>query len=73
MQDPKTTDEWQQAVDAAHACLMIHDAKLYGLITGGSAINADRCIQILELGKARRIYPSPDAMERFINELQSGH
>ena len=72
MKDPETKEEWQDAADAAHACLLLHDARLYGLVIGGPEVNTDRCIQILEKAKARRIYPRPDCIERFIAELNAG-
>jgi hypothetical protein len=65
MEDPKTTEEWQETVDIAEACLLIHSAQLYGLVIGGPQVNADRCAQILELGKARKILPREAAAERF--------
>jgi hypothetical protein len=73
MQDPKTTDEWQDAVDIAYACLHIHSARLYGLIHGGPRVNADRCAQVLELGKARKIFPRDGAIERFVAAWQAQH
>jgi len=73
MQNPKTTDEWQEAVDIAHACLQIYSARLYGLIHGGPQVNADRCAQIIELGKARKIFPRDGSVERFITVWQAQH
>lgn len=69
--EPQTRGEWQDAVDAAHACLALDAARQYGLVTGGPPVNVDRCAQILSDGAARGIRPSPDAVERFIGELAS--
>lgn len=70
MKEPRTSEEWQEAVDIASACLLIHSAQLYGLVIGGPNVNADRCAQILELGKARKIYPREGAAERFVAAWQ---
>lgn len=35
--DPRTPEEWQNAADAADALLKNDSAKVYGLVTGGSA------------------------------------
>lgn len=71
MREPKTTEEWQEAVDIAHACLLLDAARQYGLVIGGPEVNADRCAQILELGKARKIYPREGSAERFVAAWQA--
>ena len=71
---PKTPREWQEAVDAAAAARAVADCKMYGLIEGGPEINVARCDQILDAGRARRIFPSRSAADlavefcRAVNE-----
>ena len=40
---PETLDEWQAAVDAAEALLVLDSMKQYGLIEGGPDTDLDRC------------------------------
>lgn len=67
MRNPRTDAEWQDAVDAAHACLALDSARAYGLVTAGPRVNVERCEEILAAGKARGILPSPDAIERLVS------
>lgn len=69
MKDPKTPAEWQEAVNQAEFFRLLYDAKLYGLITGGPRINAARCDEILERGRARgyRPLPQPQLLELFVH------
>jgi len=69
--NPRTPGEWQDAVDAAHALRLLHDARLYGLVTGGPIVNTERCDEILDAGKARAILPRPDAVERWLAAVQA--
>lgn len=57
MTDPQTPEEWQVAVDGANAALLVDSARQYGLITGGPIVNVERCIEILERGKALGYLP----------------
>jgi hypothetical protein len=68
MQDPKTPEEWQDAVDAADVLLKIDAAREYGLVTGGPVVNVERCVELLKLGAARKITPRPDAVERYFSQ-----
>jgi len=68
--DPVTPREWQDAVDAAHACLAIESARQYGLITGGPRVDATRCATILRLGRERGFTPAVDAVGRFVAALR---
>jgi hypothetical protein len=56
--NPRTLEEWQEAVDGAAALRMIADCKMYGLIEGGPEINVGRCDEILERGQSRGVHPS---------------
>jgi hypothetical protein len=58
MQNPKTREEWQCAVDNAAGARAIADCKMYGLIEGGPEINVRRCDAILARGKKRGVTPS---------------
>ena len=69
--NPRTPGEWQDAVDLAHALRLLHDARLYGLVTGGRIVNTKRCDEILDAGKARGIVPRPDAVERWLAAIQA--
>jgi hypothetical protein len=67
--DPATPDEWQAAVNAAEACLLVDSARQYGLITGGPVVDVARCDEILEQGRARQIVPTKDGVDAYIKEL----
>lgn len=66
--DPISDQEWQEAVDAAQFYLLLDSCRQYGLITGGPAVSAERCEQILKFGKTRGFRPAPteDLVRRFI-------
>lgn len=66
---PKTSDDWQVAVDVAYCMLVLDSCKQYGLLTGGLKINQDRCSMIMEMGEQKGYKPSDDAVERFVAEL----
>lgn len=68
---PKTPKQWQDAVDAAQACIVLANARLYGLVIGGFEVRVSRCLEILAQGKAKGILPSADAIERFVTERLS--
>lgn len=70
--DPETPEQWQEAVDCAEACLLIDAARQYGLITGGPAVNVERCVQIKAHGYRRGVSPRQVAVDRFINEICRG-
>jgi len=38
-------------------------------MTGGPTINVDRAVDLLHRGKLRKIFPNPEAIERFAIEL----
>ena len=81
--NPKTPEQWQEAVDAAYACLVLDAAVGYGLVEreriGGvndgeriafSGVNTDRCLELLERGAELGYTPTDDAGERFVRELR---
>lgn len=62
MKNPKTSAEWQEAVDAAAACRAIADCMMYGLLTGPS-VDVARCDWILSEGERRGVRPSKPALD----------
>ena len=49
----RSHEQWRDMMAAAEACLQIDAVRQFGLIEGGPEINAERCVSILETGKAR--------------------
>lgn len=67
--DPRTKAEWQEAVDAAEAALLLDSASKYGLVTGGPTIDVDRAVDLITRGRRRGIVPAKDIAERLCDEL----
>lgn len=72
MKYPKTTAEWQEAVDLAEGALALESARAYGLVRGGPTVNSERCSTILREGARRGVVPSADAVEKFSAALTGG-
>lgn len=71
--DPKTREAWQNAADAADALLKIDSARIYGLLTGGPEIDADRCWELVHRAKELQgIEPREDAVERYLSHYAAG-
>lgn len=68
--DPRTREEWQQAVDAAAGARAIADCMLYGLLTGGPAIAIGRCDEILERGAKQGIKPSRPVIDLALDLIR---
>lgn len=51
--DPQTPEQWQEAMDAAHAVVLVEAARRLGFIAGGPTVNLERCAEILAGGKDR--------------------
>lgn len=68
--EPQTPEQWQAAVDSAHALLAVHSARCYGLIETDMKIDVERCEALLKRGHGLGYTPAADAVERFIKELQ---
>ena len=64
--DPRTREEWQEAVDLAEAAVRIDSARKYGLVAGGPAIDVARCETILTQGKLRGFAPIEAHVERCV-------
>jgi hypothetical protein len=63
---PHTPSEWQAAVDAAEALLVLNAARQQGLVAGVPWIDVPRCQELLELGEARGFRPLPDVKDRIL-------
>jgi len=68
--DPATDDELQTAVNAAAACRLIADCKMYGLVDGGPAIDITRCDELLAMGAARGVRPNAPVEEIAIDYIR---
>ena len=64
--DPRTSEEWQNAADAAYALLAIDAARQYGLVRGGPTVSVERCGELLERARREGIKPASDAVERYV-------
>lgn len=69
MKNPTTPQEWQQAVDAAEAWLVLDAARAYGLVAGGPRVDTERCTELLRQGKRMGIYPN-DRVVQLVKELK---
>lgn len=67
--DPEGPEEWQATVDQAKALLILEDARLYGLVSGGPAVNVPRCEDILRRGATLGYRPRPDAAKQFFRDF----
>jgi hypothetical protein len=67
--NPRTPDQWQQAVDLAEGALLFHSARLCGLVAGGPKINVRRCRKVIQKGRGRGVFPTPAAAEKFVADL----
>ena len=72
MRNPRTNQEWHEAVDAAKGALVLESARMYGLVRGGPKVNIARCEEILLLGKKKGFQPSQDAVMRFMAAIMKG-
>lgn len=58
-QNPRSSSEWQEAVDSATVMLLIDSAVLYGLIETDMTIDVRRCEELLDEGRRRGYEPRP--------------
>ena len=68
--EPKTPEQWQDAVDSAHVLLCIDSARQYGLVEWNAEIDIERCEEILKRGHGHGYTPSHDAVQRFLAEWE---
>jgi hypothetical protein len=64
MKDPKTSAEWQEAVNAAYILRAIADCQMYGLIETDMKIDIARCDHILEEGSALGHFPEIGILDK---------
>jgi len=67
--DPRTNEEWQEAVDEADFYLHLDASVKYGMVSYTGQINVGRCEEILTRGRAVGVTPSPDSVERVFRRL----
>jgi len=60
MIEPKTEEQWREAVTLAEVLLDIDAARNFGLLTGGPSVNVDRCVEIVRRGRARMLVALSD-------------
>jgi hypothetical protein len=70
--NPKTPAEWQDAVNAAEAALLLESARLYGLVRGGPIVNVARCEEILARGRDEGVTPIQTGVDAHIAALVAG-
>lgn len=64
--DPETPEEWQTAVDAAHAAMLLWSAREeHGIVEGGPGVKVERCKDLLERGQALGYTPSEDDLDTY--------
>lgn len=56
---PITDEQWQAAVNTAHATLTLELGQLFQLVKAIPAFDIDECLTILAEGAERGIYPNP--------------
>ena len=66
MRDPKTHEEWQEAVELSRFLLVLDSCRQYGLITGGPECNVARCDEVLNRGAQKGIRPRPGSTDRLL-------
>lgn len=71
-QDPRTPEQWQEAVDYAKGALALEDARAYGLVTGGPKVYVELARELIRRGAAMGIHPRPEAIEAFVAALRAG-
>ena len=69
--DPRTSEEWQLAVDAAQGCLALEFIRVLGFIEEAGTVDVSRCCEILDRAERSGIVPSVDAIQHFIAETTS--
>lgn len=66
---PASTRQWQEAVDAAHLCVMLEIAMLYGLLKSGVEVDTQACLDILEDGRIQGIHPRQEREAQVLRQL----
>jgi hypothetical protein len=58
-----SSEQLREMATLARACLLIESARAYGLITGGPAVDVDRCEEVLEHATERGVESSQDDVD----------
>jgi hypothetical protein len=61
--DPRTPQEWQEAVNLAELYLILNSAEVFGLVTEGPRVNVERCEDLIKMGRERGYIPAGDLAE----------
>lgn len=74
MLEPKTREQWQEAVNLADMWQTLGCAREYGLIQGGPMINEMRCEQLIERGAKQGVHPnwSTEQMADAMRQITEG-
>jgi hypothetical protein len=72
MKQPKTPQEWQEAVNLAHFWSLVHSAICYGLVTYSGKIDIERCDEILRLGRKRGVHPQKYEVDKLVQDFAAG-
>lgn len=67
MTDPETPAEWRAAVVMAEACVLLDSARQYGLVVGGPVVDVERCLALIERGRARGVVASVAELDAGIS------
>jgi hypothetical protein len=52
-------------------CLLIDDARMYGLIDGGPKVDRERCVEVLDRLRKRGVVPTEEEAERAALDLMA--
>lgn len=61
--EPRSEEEWRAGARLAAGLLLIDDARLYGLITGGPVIDRERCVAFLDRAAEHGVEPDEQATQ----------
>ncbi len=68
---PKTGQEWREAVNLAELYCLVDSAVKYGLVTFSGVIDINRCEEILEQGRRRGVFPVKAEVDALMRDLVS--
>ena len=71
MKNPRTPEEWQEAVDLANFGLIVDAARQYGLITGGPVFALKRCNDLLARGAKKGFRPQKGSEDKLLREFSA--
>jgi hypothetical protein len=68
-EQPKTPQQWQEAVNLAELYSRVDAAVKYGFVEFTGTINLDRCHEMLERGRKRGVYPVQAQVDELLRQL----